>query len=71
MFTNYHLLLQSVSEGVFMLDPDGYIIYSNPAVTALTGYPARELLNQSVSLFYPNDNDQIKTQYELGLARKN
>ncbi|RYG49010.1 MAG: PAS domain-containing protein, partial [Chitinophagaceae bacterium] len=71
MFTHFHLLLQSVSEGVLMLNPEGYITYSNPAVTALTGYKAQDLLNQSITLLYPNDDDQIKLEYELSQARKN
>ncbi|WP_138991638.1 PAS domain S-box protein [Larkinella sp. C7] len=71
MFTHFHLLLQSVSEGVLMLNPEGYITYFNPALTAFTGYTAQDLMNQSVTLLYPNDDDQIKLEYELSQARKN
>jgi PAS domain S-box-containing protein len=71
MFTNYHLLLQSVSEGIVMLDVDGYITFSNSAATVITGYPSHELLNQSIALLYPNEKDLIRIKYELGQARKN
>ncbi|GAB3928460.1 PAS domain-containing sensor histidine kinase [Larkinella terrae] len=71
MLINSDLLLQSVSEGVLMLNPNGYIIYCNPAASSLTGYPGHELLNLSLSVLYPIDNDLIKMTYELSQALKN
>jgi len=53
-----------------MLDKDGYVKYSNPAATAITGYSADELLNQSLSLFYSDGNDSAKSGYELSQALK-
>jgi len=53
-----------------MLDKDGYVKYSNPAATAITGYSADELLNQSLSLFYTDGNDSTKSGYELSQALK-
>ena len=53
-----------------MLDKDGYVKYSNPAATAITGYSADELLNQSLSLFYSDGNDSTKSGYELSQALK-
>jgi PAS domain S-box-containing protein len=69
MFTDCPVLLQSIKDAIFMLDRDGYITYSNPAATVITGYTANELLNFSVSQLYIN-NDKIKSEYELGLAKK-
>ena len=70
MLTNCQLLLQGISEAIFMLDKDGYFKYSNPAATAITGYAAEELLNKNITLFYSNSNDSIKAEYELSLALK-
>lgn len=70
MLMNCNLLLQSIREAVFMLDPDGYIKFSNPAATALTGYAPEELLGKNISLIYENAEDRIKAEYELGVARK-
>src|SRR5690349_12511282 len=70
MFTNNQLLLQSMREAVFMLDPDGYIQYSNPAAADMTGYSTSELLNANISLLYNIKSDSIKAEYELSLAAK-
>ncbi|WP_128545315.1 PAS domain-containing sensor histidine kinase [Larkinella soli] len=70
MFTDCNLLLQNISEGLMMLDPDGLVTYSNPAVTTMTGFPAEELKKKSLSLLYVNNRDSIKYEYELSQARK-
>ena len=69
MFTDSQLLLQSISEAIIMLNKDGYVLYSNPAVTSLTGYSTDELFNKSFSIFY--ENDSIKSEYDLHLTLKN
>jgi PAS domain S-box-containing protein len=63
-------LLQSIREAVFMLDPDGFIKYSNPAAAVLSGYTESELLDRNISIIYENEEDRIKAEYELGMARK-
>lgn len=70
MFTNCQLLLQSMSDAVFMLDKDGFIQYSNLAATTITGYTAAELYNQPLSLLYNIKLDNIKAEYDLALAGK-
>lgn len=70
MITNCQLLLQSINYAVLMLDRDGYIQYTNLAITRITGYPADELLDKHFSLFYPSTEDVVKAEYELGQARK-
>ncbi|RRB06279.1 PAS domain-containing sensor histidine kinase [Larkinella rosea] len=70
MSTQYSLF-ERVSEGVFILNPNGYISYANSVATALTGYQVHELLNQPISLIYPNEKDLIKAQYELSQAGRN
>ena len=71
MFKDCQLLLRGISEAIIMLDKDGYISYSNPATTIITGFPADELLNKHVSVIYQNLDDAVKAEYELGLAFKN
>jgi len=68
MITNCNLLLQGINEAIVMLDTDGYITYSNPAVSAITGHTPEELFNNHLTFFYNSSEDSIKAEYELGLA---
>jgi PAS domain S-box-containing protein len=70
MITNCNLLLEGISEAIIMVDADGYISYSNPATTTITGYLPKDLLNKHLSVLYANKEDSIKAEYELGLALK-
>ena len=70
MFKDCQLLLRGISEAILMLDRNGYVLYSNPAATVLTGYSFDELLNKHLSLIYQNTDDAVKAEYELGLAFK-
>ena len=70
MILNSNLLLHGISEAIVVLDADGYIFYSNPAVTVLTGFSSEDLLNKHLSVFYTHPGDNIKAEYELGLALK-
>lgn len=54
-----------------MLDKDGFIIYSNPASSAITGYTPEELEGKPLSILYTSAEDTIKSEYELSTARKN
>lgn len=63
---NNDLLLNSLTEGVIVLDKDGDIKYSNPAANSITGYSCEELKNKSLSVLY----EGIKADYELDVARK-
>ncbi len=46
----YRTALESLSEGVLILDSDCRIIYANRLVQEITGYPPEELLGQTPSL---------------------
>src|SRR5437868_4586819 len=70
MLTNCQLLLQSIREAILMLDRDGYIQYSNSATSDITGYSSDELFNKSLTILYLSNEDAIKSEYELGLAKK-
>lgn len=52
------LILDSVGDGICGLDPAGKIIFKNPAVTRLLGYPPGELLGRSYhSIFHHSYED--------------
>ncbi|RYZ29716.1 MAG: PAS domain-containing sensor histidine kinase [Chitinophagaceae bacterium] len=71
MIVNPDLLLQSFTEAIFLLDEDGYILYSNDTACTLTGFSADEMKDKHLSLLYLNNNDQLKAEYELALTKKN
>jgi PAS domain S-box-containing protein len=70
MIMNCNSLLEGLGEGIVLLDNEGYISYSNPAVSSITGYTPYELENKHLSIFYPGNEESIKAEYELGLAQK-
>jgi PAS domain S-box-containing protein len=68
MNTDCNLLLQGIIEAIAVLDPDGYISYVNPAMTAITGFSQNELLNKHLTIFYGGPDNGVKAEYELRLA---
>lgn len=70
MFKDCQLLISGISEAILLLDKEGYISYSNPATSPLTGFPVDELLNKHISTIYQNTDDAVKAEYELSLALK-
>jgi PAS domain S-box-containing protein len=70
MFKDCQLLISGISEAILLLDKEGYISYSNPATSTLTGFPVDELLNKHISTIYQNTDDAVKAEYELSLALK-
>src|SRR5215203_4895560 len=70
MITNPIMLLEGLAEAFIVLDPDGYIRYTNPAATRITGYANNELLGQPFYRFYGGKEESIKVFYELEQALK-
>ncbi|MBC7850721.1 MAG: PAS domain S-box protein [Chitinophagaceae bacterium] len=64
------LLLESLSDGVIMLNPDGMIIYCNPSVTKICGFTLTDLFNKSFDFFYESGLDPVRAAYELKTAEK-
>src|SRR5690349_4147912 len=52
--TFYRTALESLSEGVMVLDDDCRIIYANRLVSEITGYAPEELLGQTPGLLKAN-----------------
>ena len=51
----YETIVETVSDGVFTVDMDGYLTYVNHALVELTGYSRDELLGSHVSLLVDED----------------
>jgi PAS domain S-box-containing protein len=66
----FSMAIESASEHVIITDPDGVILYVNPAAEYLTGYSKKEILGKRPSLwgglmtkeFYGNMWDTIKNK---------
>jgi PAS domain S-box-containing protein len=71
MMTNCPLFLQSLTEAVLILTPDGSIEYANPAATRITGFSLADLLRQPLHMLYGDRLEGIKVDYELEQALKN
>jgi PAS domain S-box-containing protein len=64
------LLIESVRNyAIFMLDPQGIVTSWNPGAERLNGYSAGEIIGQSVSRFYPEEDIRAgKPALELSIA---
>src|SRR3712207_4428521 len=69
----FRLLVQSVKDyGIFMLDPNGYILNWNIGAERIKGYRADEILGKHFSAFYtPEDIARDHPRNELKLAIQN
>ncbi|HEX6509050.1 MAG TPA: ATP-binding protein [Chloroflexota bacterium] len=66
----FRLLVESVRDyGIFLLDPDGYILTWNEGARRIEGYAADEIIGKHFSIFYPpQDVKRGKPEYELKVA---
>jgi PAS domain S-box-containing protein len=66
----FRLLVESVQDyAIFMLDPSGLVMSWNAGAEKINGYPAKEILGQHFSRFYPPEYlDQRDPQMELDTA---
>ncbi|MCB8945242.1 MAG: PAS domain S-box protein [Ardenticatenaceae bacterium] len=53
-------ILDSAGEGIFFMDPRGTILYTNPTMTNLTGYPPTEILGQTPHHWEDGTDSQSK-----------
>jgi PAS domain S-box-containing protein len=67
---DYNLLLHGINEAIVILDTEGYITYSNPAVYTITGYTSEHLIKKHLTVLYTAPEDMVKAEYELGLSLK-
>ncbi|MEU3186257.1 PAS domain S-box protein [Streptomyces sp. NPDC006923] len=66
----FTLLVQGVLDyGIFMLDPQGYVISWNAGAERIKGYSEAEIVGHHFSVFYPaEDKASRKPQWELETA---
>lgn len=66
-------ILSTMQEGVYGLDVDGRVVFSNAAATALTGYEAYELLGQTIldTHFHGDDGQQVDIANALARLQAN
>ncbi|MET9479610.1 PAS domain S-box protein [Streptomyces sp. NPDC006638] len=66
----FSLLVQGVLDyGIFMLDPQGYVISWNAGAERINGYSAAEIVGTHFSVFYPTeDKASGKPRWELETA---
>ena len=69
MLKDMNGLLDGLVNGLVLLDREGYIIYSNPSISTISGYSSADLVNQHLRILY--DDDSIRADYDLDMARKN
>ncbi len=64
----YHMLVESMSDVVLWLDPEGRITYINPAVERTTGYNPQEVIGRSFADFvHPEDLEAVRELIALRL----
>lgn len=68
----FRLLVESVRDyGIFLIDPEGYIVSWNKGAERIKGYSASEVIGKHFSIFYlPEDVAKNHPQNELKLAVK-
>jgi len=70
MVADTQMILDNLTEAVIVLNRDGGITYINNAMSRISGYDISDLLNKSLSILYRNQQDMIKSQYELQVAAR-
>ena len=63
------LALQTISQGVFITDPNQHIVSSNLAFQKQTGYSEQELIGQTCSLIHGPLSD-LQTIHNINIAKK-
>jgi len=62
----YRTLVETMKEGLVVLDKKRSIIYSNDSLCKMTGYSKDELTGKNTSLFFDNENQTIfKSKIEM------
>jgi PAS domain S-box-containing protein len=62
----FRTLAETASDTIITIDSQGKIIFVNPAIEGVFGYPANELLGQDLTLLMP---DYLRELHRIGLAR--
>lgn len=78
----YRMIVETTTEGVWVIDPNGYTVYINSALAQLLGYHAEELQDQPAIRYVAQEDQKIfesalelrksgiREEYELQFVRK-
>src|SRR5690554_1531761 len=65
------LIENTLDYGLFMLDPEGYVVSWNKGAQRITGYTAEEIIGRHFSTFYTEEaNERGWPQFELEEAAR-
>lgn len=67
----YQKLVESISEGVLVIDVNDKITYSNPALLEMLGYALHEIVGQNLSFIFDEEAKNFITQIIKNLLKKN
>ena len=69
---SFRLLVEGVSDyGIFMIDPEGYIINWNKGAEKIKGYTSKEAIGKHISIFYtPDEIERGEPDYNMEIARE-
>jgi two-component system, cell cycle sensor histidine kinase and response regulator CckA len=55
------VLSQEVADGIYVIAPDGVIVFATPAAESVLGYPTEELVGRNaLDLVHPEDRDSLR-----------
>jgi len=62
-------LVENSSDGISLVDGEGYVLYASPAITRILGYPVDEFVGRNVfSLIHPDDVTEARERFAAVLA---
>jgi len=61
-------IFEAALENIFITDPEGRIVYFNPAAEASTGYTLKELVGRNIDVFYRDKDLSAKMLAEIRAA---
>jgi PAS domain S-box-containing protein len=65
----FRVLVENNADGIALLDPDGDVLYSTPAITGMLGYTVEEFLGVNIfSLIHPSDIAEARVRFQACLA---
>jgi PAS domain S-box-containing protein len=69
---HFRLMVEAVKDyGIFMLDPEGYVVSWNEGAARINGYEAEEIIGLHFSTFYPEEAIATEwPQHELKVASR-
>ncbi len=53
-----HTAIEQAQDGIFMLDPEGTLVYSNPAFLGMLGYDEKDLLGNPIAMLRHSKHDE-------------